>query len=179
MRAHHVLPSLSAGVALILSAPLASAQAAAAAPAYPIRLEYDSTSDSTTRSVELQHGRYFIHFHKPRVTVAVAYPGTIAPAEPDAVLIEFRTQSPQYAATNVLTLTAPGDVRVTAIATRSRVRTHIQTTDHTLTFALAAAELRPLLSAAKARMEVGGVRVDLKRAQLEALDRLLGTATPP
>jgi hypothetical protein len=56
------------------------------------------------------------------------------------------------------------------------VRSHIQTTDHALTFVLPAAELQPLLAAAKARMEVGGVKVDLKRAQLEALTLLL---TPP
>ncbi|MEO8633978.1 MAG: hypothetical protein ABI587_01765 [Gemmatimonadales bacterium] len=156
---------------------VASAQTTAAPGKYPVLQAYDPTSDSTTRSVEVQRGRYFLHFHKPRVAVALAYRGREAPAEPDSVLIEFRTQSPQYTATNVLTLTGPGDLHLLAAATRSRVHTHIQTTDHTLTFVLPAAELRPLLTTTKARLEVGGVKVDLKRDQLAALEALLGSGS--
>lgn len=168
--------SSAVGLLLLVMAGPALAQTAPAAVPYPIRVTYDSTSDSTTRSVEVQRGRYFLHFHKPRVTVVLTYAGRTPPTEPGDVLIEFRTQSPQYTATNVLTLTAPGDLHVVAVATRSQVRTHIQTTDHALTFVLPAAELRPFLAGAKARMEVGGVKVDLRRAQLEALTLLL---TPP
>lgn len=177
MPMQHRVAGLAVGLALLFTAEPALGQATPAGVKYPIRLAYDSISDSTTRSVEVQRGRYFLHFHKPRVTVAVAYPGQVPPAEPDSVLVEFRTQSPQYTSTNVLTLTAPGGRRVVAVATRSRVYTHIQTTDHTLTFVLPAAELQPLLAATKAGMEVGGVKVDLKRAQLEALAALL--APPP
>lgn len=161
------------GSPMLIAAGPALAQTAPAAVPYPIRVTYDSTSDSTTRSVEVQRGRYFLRFHKPRVTVALTYAGRTPPAEPGDVLIEFRTQSPQYTATNVLTLTAPGDLRATATATGSQVRTHIQTTDHALTFLVPAAELQPLLATAKARMEVGGVKVELKRGQLEALTLLL------
>ena len=165
------------GLVLLVTAGPALAQAAPDATPYPIRVTYDSISDSTTRSVEVQRGRYFLHFHKPRVTVALTYPGRTAPAEPVDVLIEFRTQSPQYTATNVLTLTAPGILPVLAVATRSHVHTHIQTTDHTLTFILPAAELRPLLAATRARLEVGGVKVELKQGQLEAIARLLAPAS--
>lgn len=165
------------GLALLVTAGPALAQVPPTQAPYPIRVTYDSTADSTTRSVEVQRGRYFLHFHKPRVTVALSYAGRTAPAEPGDVLIEFRTQSPQYTATNVLTLTAPGTPSVLAVATGSHVHTHIQTTDHTLTFILPAAELRPLLAAPKARLEVGGVKVDLKRDQLEAIALLLAPAS--
>ncbi len=165
------------GLALLVTAGPALAQVTPTPVPYPIRVTYDSASDSTTRSVEVQRGRYFVHFHKPRVTVARTYAGRTAPAEPGDVLIEFRTQSPQYTATNVLTLTAPGNLPVLAVATRSHVHSHIQTTDHTLTFVLPAAELRPLMAAPKARLEVGGVKVDLKRDQLEAIALLLAPSS--
>ena len=165
------------GLALLVTAGSALAQVTPTPVLYPIRVSYDSTSDSTTRSVELQRGRYFLHFHKPRVIVALAYTGRTAPAAPGDVLIEFRTQSPQYTATNVLTLTAPGILPVLAVATGSHVHTHIQTTDHTLTFVLPAAELRPLVAAPKARLEVGGVKVELKRDRLEAIALLIAPSS--
>ena len=59
------------GLVLLVTAGPVLAQAAPDATPYPIRVTYDSTSDSTTRSVELQRGRYFLHFHKPRVIVAL------------------------------------------------------------------------------------------------------------
>jgi hypothetical protein len=181
MRSRHVGVALVAGFALAGATRGIAAQAAAGK--YPVVVVYDSTSDSTTRSVEVQRGRYFLHFHKPRITFATAHPGREAAFEADSVLIEFRTQSPQYTATNVLSLTAGGDLRLLAVATRSRVHTHIQTTDHTLTFVLPAEQLRPMLTAAKVRLEVGGVKTDLKREQLEALAPLLtpaaGESTAP
>lgn len=173
MRMHQHMSILAVGLVLSVAPAAARAQATVAAGKYPIRLTYDSTSDSTTRSVEVQRGRYFLHFHKPRVTVALTYAGRVAPVEPGDVLIEFRSQSPQYTATNVLTLTAPGDLRVLAVATGSQVRTHILRTDHALTFVLPAAELRPLLAGTRARLEVGGVKVDLKQDQLKAIALLL------
>lgn len=174
MRSRHVGLTLVAG--LTLAGASGGVVAQATAGKYPVVVVYDSTSDSTTRSVQVQRGRYFLHFHKPRVTFATSHPGREAAFPADSVLIEFRTQSPQYTATNVLSLTASGDLQVLAVATRSRVHTHIQTTDHTLTFVLPAAALRPMLAAAKVRLEVGGVKTDLKREQLEALAPLLAPA---
>jgi hypothetical protein len=173
MQLTHVGAAL--GACLALAGGTRGLPAQSAGGKYPVVVVYDSTSDSTTRSVQVQRGRYFLHFHKPRITFATAHPGRDAAFPPDSVLIEFRTQSPQYTATNVLSLTAAGGLQVLATATRSQVHTHIQTTDHTLTFVLPAAELRTMLTAAKVRLEVGGVKADLKREQLEALAPLLAT----
>jgi hypothetical protein len=143
-----------------------------------IQQKYDAARDATTVTLILDKGRHFIRWHRPRVTAVFQYRGRTPSARPDSVLVEFRTQSPQYTSTNVLTLTTSGGARLAVAATRSRVYYRVQTTDHTLTFALATADLEPLLLALDGEMEVGGVRVRLKRRHFLGLAALLQRVTP-
>jgi len=140
--------------------------------------EYDKERDATTVTLVLDKGRHFIRWHRPRVTAIFQYPGRTPSARPDSLLLEFRTQSPQYTSTNILNLTTSGGDRLAVTATGSRGYKRVQTTDHTLIFALATADLEPLLAALEGEMEVGGVRVRLERRHFLGLAALLERATP-
>ena len=99
------------GLVLLVTAGPALAQAASDATPYPIRVTYDSISDSTTRSVEVQRGRYFLHFHKPRVTVALTYHGRTAPAEPVGCVVDGRLDIAHHGVPRIAGL----DVRATVL----------------------------------------------------------------
>jgi hypothetical protein len=137
---------------------------------------YAPERDTTTVSVVLEQGRYFLWIQKPRVTVAYQHAGAVAPAglAAQAMLIEFRTQEPQFAGTNRLTITGAGGeggedtVRVEAVAIRSRLEGHAFTNDHRMTFVVGAGDAASLLAARKVVLEVGGVVVRLKEEQMEA-----------
>lgn len=179
---------LAAALALFAAAaPGATAAAPAARPAVsdslswpearewrhrrPIAVYADSAAGTVTTSVVVEKGKYLLWMQRPRVTVASARRRDMPDGEwPDLVYIEFRTQSPQYTATNLLTLTTGDTVRMEARATGSRVHQRTLVTDHTLTFELPLADfLHFVHDAPSATFEVGGVRVKLKEEQLNAL----------
>jgi hypothetical protein len=164
----------------------AAAQTAAISVARPSRPEfrhhrkittvYAPERDTTTVSVVLEKGKYFLWTQKPRVTVAYQHASSAAPAgmAAEVMLIEFRTQEPQAAATNRLKITGVGGeggadtVRIEAVASQSRLEGHAFTNDHQMTFLVAAEDAASFLAARKAVLEVGGVVVRLKQEQLEA-----------
>lgn len=150
----------------------------AAAHGLKLQQEYDGPRDTTTVTLVLEKGRHFIRWHRPRVTAIFQYPGRSPGVQPDSLVIEFRTQSPQYTSTNVLTITTSAGDRLTVAATGSRGYQRVQTTDHTLIFTLATADLDALLGATEGEMEVGGVRVRLERRHFLGLAALVQLVTP-
>jgi hypothetical protein len=136
----------------------------------PIEAVRDSISGEVTTSVVVDKGQYLLWMRRPRVTVASVRPAELPAGEwPAAVLIEFRTQSPQYTSTNVLTLTADDSLRFHAAASASRVRHRTFVNEHTLTFMLPLADFLRFAQGTRGHLEVGGVRVIVKPDQLEAL----------
>ena len=130
----------------------------------------DPATGVATSKVVVEGGRYLFWMQRPRVTVASLRPPELEPGTwPDEVLIEFRTQSPQYAATNLLALTSGDTLRMEARATESRIDARTFVVDHTLTFSLPLAEFLTIIQASEVRLEVGGVAVRLRRDRLEAL----------
>jgi hypothetical protein len=178
-----VLALLIVQTQTILPAVAQTAAVSAALPPKPefrhhrkIATVYAPERDTTTVSVVLEQGKYFLWTQKPRVTVAYQHADSVAPAGPagEVMLIEFRTQEPQFAATNRLTITGVGGegggdtVRVEAVASRSRLEGHAFTNDHRMTFVVAAGDAARILGARKVVLEVGGVVVRLKEEQVEA-----------
>lgn len=130
----------------------------------------DSAAATVTTQVVLERGKYLLWMQRPRVTVASVRPAALpAGTWPEEILIEFRTQSPQYTATNVLTLTAGDTVRLEARASASRIDPRTFVTDHTLTFTLPLGEFLAFAQARTGRLEVGGVGVRLREEHLEAI----------
>lgn len=164
----------------------AAAQGVVAAEALPLKPTFEHhrqiTSvyapdrDTTTVSVVLDKGKYFLWTQRPRVTVAYQHAGTTAPERRagEAMLIEIRTQAPQAASTNQLTITGVageggGDtVRVEAVARASRLEAHVFTNDHRMTFVVPHDDVAKFLAARWVVLEVGGVVVRLKKEQMEA-----------
>jgi hypothetical protein len=171
----------------------AGAQAAlsAAPPARPtfshhreIASEYDAARDTTTVSLVLSRGKYFLWIQHPRVTVGYRYPGRTRPVggTVEGMLIEFRTQEPQAAGTNRLTITgaarpsantdaSEGEVRSVLAETEaigSNLEPHAFTHDHRLTFLLPAEDAARVLRSQHVVLDAGGVKVRLKQEQLEA-----------
>jgi len=169
-----------ASLGLPPSVPGQATVAPVSTPDHGLKLEreYDADRDSTTVTLTLDKGRHFIRWHRPRVTAVFQHSGRVPGARPDSVLIEFRTQSPQYTSTNVLTVTTLGGDRLVVPATRSRVYHRVQTTDHTLTFALPTTALDPLLGAFEGQLEVGGVQVRLERRHFAGLADLVRRVSP-
>jgi hypothetical protein len=131
---------------------------------------FDSATAVVVSKVVVERGRYLLWMQRPRVTVASVRPPELAVGVwPNEILIEFRTQSPQYTATNLLTLTSGDTLRMEARATGSRIEPRAFVIDHTLTFSLPLDEFLTVIRAKDVRLEVGGVAVKLKRDQLEAL----------
>lgn len=143
-----------------------------------LQQKYDGPRDTTTVTLLLDKGRHFIRWHRPRVTAIFQYPGRTPGVQPESLVIEFRTQSPQYTSTNILTITTSAGDRLTVAATGSRGYQRVQTTDHTLLFTLATADLEALLGALDGEMEVGGVRIRLERRHFLGLAALLQQVTP-
>jgi hypothetical protein len=164
----------------------AAAQGAAAVEALPfkptfrhhqrITSVYAADRDTTTVSVVLDKGKYFLWTQRPRVTVAYQYAGTTAPEgrAADWMLVELRTQAPQAATTNRLRITSVGEegggdtVRVEAVASASRLEAHAFTNDHRMTFVVRPDDAAKFLAARRVGLEVGGVVVRLKEEQMEA-----------
>jgi hypothetical protein len=178
-----IFASLIVQTQTILPAAAQTAAVSAGLPPKPefkhhrkITTVYAAERDTTTVSVILQKGTYFLWIQKPRVVVAYQHAGAVAPTgvAAEVMLIEFRTQEPQFAATNRLTITGVGGqgggdtVRVEAVASRSRLEGHAFTNDHRLTFDVPATDAASLLAAQKVVLDVGGVVVRLKEEQLEA-----------
>ncbi len=139
-----------------------------------VTAQYDSTLDSTAVEVELERGRYRMFSQRPRVVAALSYAGRTPSAWPDTVLIRFTTQAPQYIRSASMLLTTTDGHRVTALSRRSQVRQRAFTVDHTVTFAVPLAELKPLLESTDGLIEVGGIKVKLQRRHFVALGRLIG-----
>ncbi len=136
----------------------------------PIEHTVDSATAVLVSRVVVERGRYLLWMQRPRVTVASLRPPGLPPAAwPAEVLIEFRTQSPQYTATNLLALTSGDSLRMEARATGSRIEPRTFVVDHTLTFSLPLDEFLTLIRSREVRLEVGGVAVKLRGDQLEAL----------
>ena len=164
----------------------AAAQTAALSAALPPKPEfkhhrkittvYAPERDTTAVSVVLAKGKYVLWTQRPRVTVAYEYPGTTPPTgmAASAMLIEFRTQEPQAATTNRLTITGEGGeggeppVRIEEVASMSRLEAHAFTHDHRMTFVVPAEDAVRILAARQVALEVGGVVVRLKEEQLQA-----------
>src|SRR5690606_34109338 len=138
-----------------------------------IETSRDSVSGEVTTSVVVDKGKYLLWMQRPRVTVAsVRHADLPAGRWPQAVYLEFRTQSPQYTATNLLTLTADDSLRFVAPATASRVRHRTFVNEHTLTFVLPLEAFLKFAHGSRGQLEVGGVTVRLKPEQLDALRAL-------
>lgn len=130
----------------------------------------DSAASTVTTSVVIDNGRYLFWMQRPRVSLAVVRPDSLAAGSwPDTVLVEFQTKSPQYTSTNVLTLAARGGPTLSAPATTSLVRQRAFVTEHTLTFALPLVDFLRIVHGDGIALEVGGVKVRLGKEQLEAL----------
>ena len=139
----------------------------------PIETLRDSASGEVTTSLVVEKGVYVLWVRRPRVTVASVRPADLPAGHwPRAVYLEFRTQSPQYTSTNLLTLAADDSLEFHAAATASRVRHRTFVNEHTLTFALPLEQFLQFTQGARGRLEVGGVVVLLKPEQLEALRAL-------
>ena len=135
-----------------------------------IETVHDSLAHSATTSIVIDKGRYLLWMQRPRVTLAVERPDTLSAGQwPTHVLIEFETKSPQYTATNILTVTAAELEPLSAPATASRIRQRTFVTEHALTFALPLSAFLSVLHGDAVTLEVGGVIVRLRREQLEAL----------
>lgn len=175
-----VFASPAAAQAPIEHGPAPAAAIAGAALAWPAEKAYrsrqkietsrDSIGHETTISMVVEKGAYLLWIQRPRVTVAsVRYDSLPAGEWPASVLIEFRTQSPQYTATNLLTLTGDDATTFEAPATASRLRQRTMVTDHTLTFVLPLEEFLSWVHADRGTLSVGGVTVKLRPEQLESL----------
>jgi hypothetical protein len=139
----------------------------------PIDAVRDSASGEVTTSLVVEQGKYLLWMQRPRVTVASVRPADLPAGDwPAAVYLEFRTQSPQYTATNRLTLTADDSLRFEAPATASRVRHRTFVNEHTLTFVLPLDDFLRFAHGTRGQLEVGGVIVRLKPEQLQALRAL-------
>jgi hypothetical protein len=177
---------LAALVTHPLTVTSAAAQTAALSAALPPKPEfkhhrkittvYAAERDTTTVAVVLAKGKYFLWTQRPKVTVAYQYPGAMAPTglAASAMLIEFRTQEPQAAATNRLTITGEGagdgepPIRIEEVASTSRLEAHAFTNDHRMTFVMPAEDAVRILAARHVALEVGGVVVRLKEEQIQA-----------
>jgi hypothetical protein len=130
----------------------------------------DSLAATVTTSMVVDKGRYLLWMQRPRVVLAAVRPDSLAAGSwPDVILVEFQTKSPQYTATNVLTLTTSGVEPLSAPATASRVRQRAFVNEHTLTFALPLADFLRTVHGDAVALEVGGVKVRLGGEQLEAM----------
>jgi hypothetical protein len=140
--------------------------------AYRHKRSIETLSDSitVTTSMVVADGKYLLWIRRPRVVVAVVRPLDLpAGSWPDAVLVEFKAKSPQYTATNILTLSTSGVETLSAPATSSRVMQRTFVDEHTLTFSLPLADFLRAVQGDALRLEVGGVEVRLGREQLDAL----------
>ena len=176
-----VLASPAAAQAPAESGPAPTGATAGAALAWPAEQAYrsrqkietarDSTDQETTTSMVVEKGAYLLWIQRPRVTVASVRHDSLPAGEwPASVLIEFRTQSPQYTATNLLILSGDeGAATFEAPATASRLRHRTMVTDHTLTFILPLDEFLSWVHADRGTLSVGGVTVKLRPGQLESL----------
>jgi hypothetical protein len=177
------LPLLIVQTQTILPAAAQTVAVTVALPAKPefkhhrkITTVYAPERDTTTVSVVLERGKYFLWTQKPRVTVAYQHAGTVAPAgiASEVMLIELRPLAPLWAAPTGWRTPGVGGgggghtVRVEAVASRSRLEAHAFTNDHRMTFVVAARDAASLLAARKVVLEVGGVVVRLKEEQMEA-----------
>lgn len=134
----------------------------------------DPSTGAVTTQMTVEKGKYLLWMQRPRVTVTVVRPAELPAGRwPELVRIEFRTQSPQYTATNVLSLSVGDSLRLEAPAVASRSEHRTQVTDHTLTFALPLADFLSAVHGEALRLEVGGVAVQLRREQLDALRALM------
>jgi hypothetical protein len=133
-------------------------------------IETLADSAVVTTSMVVANGKYLFWVRRPRVVVAVVRPLDLpAGSWPDAVLVEFKAKSPQYATTNILTLSTPGTGTLSAPATASRVLQRTFVDEHTLTFSVPLADFLRVVQGDALRLGVGGVKVRLGREQLDAL----------
>lgn len=189
------LPSLIAALALCAARPALAAGESAAPngpgdpllPARrvfhhhrPITSSYDSATAMTDVRLLLDGGRYFLWTERPRIEVTFRYAGAALAETPDSVEIHFRTQSPQFANTNRLTLETGDSLSVTSTtAVASSVRQHVGHVDHVLTFHLTLPQFARVLQAPQLTFIVGDLALRLKPDQLEALRDLGSRMAPP
>ncbi len=138
------------------------------AGSHSVRDRYDSATDSTTVSVELQSLRFRAGSNRPQVTFSFSYPGQERREIPPVVALEVRTTQPhafqgnagQYAAGEaVIDLPTPAFRSVTAN----------QGTDNFLTFQIPIADYGRMLAAPEATITAGGFDIPLGEGEVESM----------
>jgi hypothetical protein len=142
---------------------------------------YDSLADSTHLALVTHKGKYFLWVQRPRLTWSVIYAGQTPEAAPSEIVLEFRTQNPQVALDSRLIIEMPPGAPLEVPSVKAYSDPGAMTWSHFLRFALPTADLARALLNPTLRLSVGGIRVDFKPDELEAVRDLLSRvrAWPP
>ncbi|HEX2251462.1 MAG TPA: hypothetical protein VHH32_14035 [Gemmatimonadales bacterium] len=143
---------------------------------------YDSVADSTHLAVVTHKGEYFLWRQRPRLTWTISYVGqTPASQPPGEILLIFRTQNPQVPLDSRLVLEFAVGERLEVTSVSAYSDPGPMTSSLFMRFPLPTCELAEALASEEMRLWVGGIRVDFKPDQMEALRDLLSRlgAWPP
>ena len=138
-----------------------------------VRDRYDSATDSTTMSVEVQSQQFSVRRNRPRVTFSFRFAGRERQDVPGTVMLEVKTTQPHAFQGNAGSYTA-GDTVIDLPTPAFRSVTNVQGTDNFLTFQIPIADYSRFLEAAEAAMTVGGFDIPLGEGAVESM-RELGT----
>jgi hypothetical protein len=138
---------------------------------------YDSAADSTHLAVVTHKGKYFLWIQRPRLTWTLSYAGRTPASEPPGeIVLIFRTQNPQSPLSDRLSLkSAPGERLEVASAGAQSVPGPM-TGSLFMRFPIPIAPLAKALANERMKLSVGGIEVDFKPDQMEALRDLLSQA---
>jgi hypothetical protein len=136
-----------------------------------VRDTYDSATDSTTVSVEVQSQQFSVRRNRPRVTFSFSFHGQNRAEVPGSVILEVKTTQPhvfqgkkgRYAAS---------DMAVDFPTPAFRSVTANQGTDNFLTFEISTADYSRMLVAPEASMTVGAFDILLDGGQVESMREL-------
>jgi hypothetical protein len=192
MPLHRTLTLLVCTALIVAAAPLVGQTATGDAGALPqlgpfqhhqqLVATYDSVADSTQLAVVTHKGKYFLWIQHPRLTWTVSYAGRQPGIDPPGeIILLFRTQNPQAARDNRLVLEiAPGErIEVASVSAYSDPGPMISS--HFMRFPIPTSELARALVNQTMTLSVGGIRVQFKPDQMEAVRDLLSRvgAWPP
>jgi hypothetical protein len=136
-----------------------------------LRDTYDSATDSTTVSVEVQSQQFSVRRNRPRVTFSFSFEGRDRTEIPGRVILEVKTTQP-HVFQGKAGRYAASDMAIDFPTPAFRSVTANQGTDDFLTFAISTADYSRMLMAPEATMTVGAFDITLDGGHVESMREL-------